>query len=170
METNKTVKQTLYNINQEYLLKIQELEDKDFVLEPEDEEFLTINKSQLEQKSVSYLEVIRTKTDYISRIDDEIARLQALKKKTERTVTRLEEGLLTAVKTFGPFEVGFTSFGTRKSTQVVVDPLKVNLLPKEFKTVKVTEAPDKAKIKKALQEGQVIDGCELQENLNLKIN
>jgi hypothetical protein len=161
---------TLYEINHDYLSKIQALEEKDFVLDPEDEEFLTINKSQLEQKAISYLEVIQSKELYNSRIDDEIKRLQALKKKTTKTIDRLNDTLLTAVKTFGVFTVGFTKFGTRKSTSVIVDELKINQLDAEYKTVKVTESANRDAIKKALQAGKEIDGCEIQENLNLKIN
>lgn len=161
---------TLFQINAEYISKIQELEEKDFVLEPEDEKFLTINKGELEQKSVSYLEVIQSKNSFIQRIEAEEKRLAALKKSTKRTVERLEDCLLTAVKTFGNFEIGLTKFGTRKSESVIVDPLKVNALPSEYKNVTVTEAANKAEIKKALKAGKEIDGCEIQQNLNLKIN
>ena len=41
---------------------------------------------------------------------------------------------------------------------------------KEYKKVKVTEQADKAAIKKALQNGEVIEGCEIIESSNLKIN
>ena len=44
-----------------------------------------------------------------------------------------------------------------------------NELPKEFKTIKVTETPDKTAIKKAIEQGQEVAGCELVENLNLQI-
>lgn len=161
---------TLYEINHDYLSKIQQLEEKDFVLDPEDEEFLTINKSQLEQKSISYLEVIQSKEIFNTRIDDEIKRLQVLKKRNDKTIDRLKDTLLTAVKTFGVFTVGFTKFGTRKSTAVVIDELKVNKLAKKYKTITVTEKPNRDAIKKDLQAGKEIDGCEIQENLNLKIN
>lgn len=161
---------TLFEINHDYIAKIQELEDKDFALEPEDEQFLAINKSQLEHKSISYLEVIQSKELFNSRIDNEIKRLQALKKQGDRTIERLKDSLLTAVKTFGAFEVGLTKFGTRKSESVIVDELKVNKLKKGYKTITVIEKPNREAIKKALKAGKVIDGCEIQENLNLKIN
>lgn len=169
-ETKEPKKQSLYNINHEYLQRIQLLEEKEFVLDPEDEEFLAINKGQLEQKSISYLEVIQSKEAFTTRIDDEIKRLQALKKRNERTIEALKENLLTAVKTFGAYEVGFTKFGTRKSKSVIIDATKVNQLPAEYKVVSVTESANKAEIKKALKKGKTIDGCSIQENLNLKIN
>lgn len=170
MDQQKTQSNTLYVINSEYIAKIQELEEKGFVLEPEDEEFLKINKAQLEHKAISYLEVIRAKESYSSRIDEEIKRLTALKKSTGKTIDRLKESLLTAVKTFGEFEIGLTKFGTRKSTSVFVDPLKVNSLPKKFKNITVSEAPKKDDIKKYLLSGKTLEGCEILNNQSLKIN
>jgi hypothetical protein len=58
------MKTTLYNIEQEYLNLISEIESLDGELTPEIEEQLTINKEQLESKSVAYLQVIATKEDY----------------------------------------------------------------------------------------------------------
>ena len=103
-----------------------------------------------------------------TRVDDEIKRLQAIKKSNNNLITKLKDRLLDAVKLYGAFEVGLTSFGTRKSTTTVVED--VNSLPKEFKTVKVTEQANKAEIKKALVNGESIEGCEIVEHLNLKIN
>ena len=57
------MKTTLYNIEQEYLTLISEIEALDGELTPEIEEQLTINKEQLESKSVAYLQVIATKDD-----------------------------------------------------------------------------------------------------------
>ena len=77
--------------------------------------------------------------------------------------------MLNAVNIFGEFETGLVKFGIRKSTTVEVNGI-VNDLPKEFKTVKVTEQPNKAEIKKALSRGEEIEGCALINNYNLKIN
>jgi hypothetical protein len=38
-----------------------------------------------------------------------------------------------------------------------------------FKTIKVTEQPDKVKIKETLKQGEDIIGCEIVTNLNLQI-
>jgi len=169
-EQNKPQSKSLYVINQDYINKIYELEEKDFLLEPEDEEFLAINKQELEQKAVSYLEVMRREESFVEVIDNEIKRLQALKKSKTRMLDRLEESLLNAVKVFGGFTIGLTKFGNRKSETVVVLKDMVNQLPKEYKTIKLTEEPDKKAIKEALKSGVELDGCEIQQNLNLKIN
>jgi len=162
------MKTTLYTIENEYLQLINQIEQADGELTPEMEEALIINESQLQSKSIAYLEIIGGTESYITRIDDEIKRLQALKKRNSNLVDRLKNRLLDAVKTFGTFEVGLTKFGTRKSTSV--DVLDVNSLPSGYKTVKVTESADKVAIGKALKDGLTIDGCRLVENVNLKIN
>jgi len=93
-----------------------------------------------------------------------------MKKTKSNLVDRLKNNLLDAVKIYGAFESGFSRFGIRKSKQLnILDAKKV---PAMFKTSKIVESIDKAAIKKALSvvEGTEIDGVELVECQNLKIN
>lgn len=159
---------TLYSITEEQRYLLSEIEQMEGEITPEMEENLIITAHQLEAKSGAYLEVIKNREAFIGTIDEEIKRLQQLKKTSGNLVRRLKDNLLHAVKTFGDYEVGLSKFGTRKSTSVEVED--VNSLPKEYKVIKVTEQADKIAIKKALQSGVEIKGCYLSENLNLKIN
>ena len=163
------MKQSLYNIIEEQRYTLAEIEDMAGELTPELEERLIINAHQLESKSIAYLEVIKDREAYVNSAKEEIKRLQSIVKVNENLVDRLKSSLLIAVKTFGNFEVGFTKFGTRKSTSVEVQDDMVNSLPKEYKTVKVTETANKTAIKKALEEGIEINGCKLMYNENLSI-
>ncbi len=144
---------SLYKIESEYLELFGRIEMAEGELTPELESALEINKNELEVKSIAYVEVIKQRESFNTRIDDEIKRLQALKKQNDNLILRLKNNLLNAVNLFGNFEAGFLKFSTRKSKKVEVncDP---NDLPKEFKTVKVTETPDKNAIKKAIEQGQ----------------
>jgi len=159
---------TLYQINNDYYDLISQIELAEGELTPELESALEINKNELEIKSIAYVEVIKQRESFNTRIDDEIKRLQGLKKQNDNLILRLKNNLLNAVNLFGNFEAGFLKFSTRKSKQVEVncDP---NDLPKEFKTVKVTETPDKNAIKKAIEQGQEVIGCRIIENINLTI-
>lgn len=175
MQNNTTTKnlnqnnmKTLYNINNDYLELIRQVEEAEGVLTPELEQALTINKSELEVKSIAYVEIIKQRESFNLRIDDEIKRLQALKKQNDTLVSKLKSNLLQAVSIFGNYEAGFLKFSTRKSKQVVID-YDVNDLPKQYKTVKVTETADKVAIKKAIESGEVVYGCRLVENINLTI-
>lgn len=159
---------SLYKIENEYLELINQVEELEGVLTPEIEEALAINKSELQVKSIAYTEVIRQRESLNTRIDEEIKRLQALKKSNDTLVSKLKNNILNAVKLHGNYEAGFLKFSTRKSTSVEVD-CDPNDLPKEYKTIKVTEAPNKAEIKKALEQGIDIKGCSLKINENLQI-
>lgn len=162
------MEKSLYKIESEYLDLINQIELAEGELTPELESALEINKSELEVKSIAYVEYIKAKESFNERITEEIKRLQAMKKSNENLIDRLKSNLLNAVNLYGTFKSGFLTFSTRKSKQVIVN-CDTNELPKEFKTIKVTETPDKTAIKKAIEQGQEVQGCELVENLNLQI-
>jgi len=160
---------SLYNINENMLSLLSQIEANDGELTEEINTQLEITNDELQTKSESYLAVIKGREALNLQIDDEIKRLQAMKKANNNLVSKLKNSLLNAVNIFGEFEVGLLKFGLRKSTTVEVTGI-VNDLPKEYKTVKVTEQPNKAEIKKALSRGEEIEGCALINNYNLKIN
>ena len=160
--------ETLYNITEDYIELLNKIEIAEGEISEEVNQQLEINEQQLQTKSIAYLSVIKTKEALTMQIDEEIKRLQALKKHNSNITNNLKDRLLNAVNLFGAFEVGFTKFSTRNSKAVIVED--VNILPKEFKVVKVTEQADKKAIKQALETGVIIEGCTIQENKNLKIN
>jgi hypothetical protein len=159
---------SMYKINTEYMELFGRIEMAEGVLTPELEEELIIKKSELEVKSIAYVEVIKQRESFNDRIDSEIKRLQAMKKYNDTLVSRLKSNLLQAVNLFGDYEAGFLKIGTRKSKQVVVD-YDINDLPKQYKSIKVTETADKVAIKKAIESGEEVYGCRLVENINLQI-
>jgi len=161
-------KQTLYKIEESYLELIRQVQEAEGEITEEISEQLTINKTQLQSKSIAYLSVIKEREAFITQIDEEIKRLTAIKRQNNYLITSLKNKLLRAVKLFGSFEVGFTKFGIRKSESVIIED--VNELPNEFKVKKLSIQADKMAIKKALKNGQEIKGCSIQENQNLKIN
>jgi hypothetical protein len=163
------MKNTLFTIETKYLELMNQIQEMDGEITPEMEEQLQINETQLQSKSIAYLEVIKKLEGRKITIKDQIKYLQALEKREQKIIDNLKERLLEAVKMFGDFEVGLQKFGTRKSTKVTVD-IETNKLPTEFKTVKVTESPNKTAIKDAIKRGEDVTGCELTEVLNLKIN
>ena len=160
--------ETLYNITENYIDLLNKIELAEGEITEEVSQELEINEQQLQSKSIAYLSVIKNKEALTMQIDEEIKRLQALKKHHNNITKNLKDRLLNAVNLFGPFEVGFTKFSTRKSESVIVDD--VNSLPKDFKVIKVTEQADKKAIKESLKAGNKIEGCSIQENKNLKIN
>tara|TARA_R110000765_G_scaffold354218_1_gene444305 strand:+ start:21 stop:509 length:489 start_codon:yes stop_codon:yes gene_type:complete len=161
------MKTTLYDIKKEYLELIQEVEEMEGELTPETEYRLKINSNELQNKAIAYHSYILSKDSFNMQIDSEIKRLQALKKKNNNVIENLKSRLIGAIQTFGEFTVGTNTFGLRKSERVEIED--VNLLPKEYKTIKVTEQADKISIKKALKEGKQIENAYIVEQFNLKI-
>ena len=162
------MKKSLYEITHDYSQLMNEIEMNEGEITPELNEALNITEKELQTKSIAYLSVIKQSEAFVTQLDEEIKRLQALKKRNNTLIDNLKERLLNAVNLFGAFEVGFTKFGTRKSESVYVED--VNSLPSEYKTIKVVESADKKAIKEALKSGKEIKGCSISSNLNLKIN
>ena len=162
------MKNTLYDIKENYLALINEVEEMEGELTPEMENKLKINQNELQNKAISYHSFILSKDSFNLQIDTEIKRLQALKKGNNKIIDRLKTSLISAVEMFGGFTVGTNNFTLRKSEQVICED--VNLLPKEYKTIKVVETPDKKAIKDALKLGINIKNTYIREINNLKIN
>lgn len=161
------MKNTLYSIKNEYLEIVNEIEELEGELTPELEYKLKINKSDLNNKAIAYHSVILNKEAFNTTVDNEIKRLQGLKKQNNNVIDKLKNSLVSAIELYGDFTIGTNTFSLRKSERVEVED--VNLLPKEFKTVKVTEQADKVEIKKALKLGQEIKNCYIRKVYNLKI-
>ena len=161
------MKNTLYDIKQEYLELINQVEEMEGEITPEIEQQLQINQNELQNKAIAYHSVILSKDAFNMQIDNEIKRLQALKKRNNSLIDNLKERLVGAIQTFGEFTVGTNTFGLRKSERVEVG--EVNLLPKKYKTSKLTEQANKIAIKKDLKLGKQIDNCYIVEQFNLKI-
>jgi hypothetical protein len=158
---------TLYQIENDYQSLMNEIEEAEGELTQEQNEALIINESQLKQKTVSYLEVIRSKEAFNLNIDNEIKRLQAIKKRNNTLIDRLNSSLLDAVKLFGDITCGTLTFTTRKSESIIID--NEELISNDYKNQKITITVDKVAIKKAIKEGKEVTGASLSENLNLKI-
>ena len=161
------MKQTLYQIEQDYLELINEIEEADGELSQEVQDALVINEGQLKQKSIGYLEVIKMKEAFNSNVDDEIKRLQAIKKRNTTLVNRLNSTLLDAVNLYGDFEVGTLTFTTRKSESVLIEDQEQ--ISEYYKVNKVVTSVDKLAIKRDIKEGKNVKGASLLENKNLRI-
>ena len=160
-------KTTLYNIKNDYLTLMTEIEENEGILTEEQNELLIINEAELQQKSIAYLEVIKSKEAFNGLIDEEIKRLTAIKKRNNSLVDILNSRLLEAVKVFGEFTIGTLTFGSRKSESVLIE--NEELIDYQYKNQKMTITVDKNAIKKAIKEGKTVLGASISENLNLKI-
>jgi hypothetical protein len=153
---------TLLNIRQEYTKLLSEVEQNDGELTPEIEQALAINAEELSAKSLAYVEFIGNLNTQNNRIDDEIRRLQLLKRKNTALLEFLQKGLVQAVQEFGNIRTGTHSIGVRNSEECVIEDAEK--IPDRFKTVKMDIQVDKLAIKRAIKSGENVPGAHIQEN------
>lgn len=108
----------------------------------------------------------------IDALDAEIKRLQNRKKSLQRDDERLADRILYGLKAIeswgGKLKTAMFTFGTRKSTKLIVEDEAVSRLPEEF--LKRTVAVDKDGLKKHIKEtGEVFFGVHLEENESLSV-
>ena len=159
----------IYQIQNEYLLLINQIIENGGEVTPQQELNLQITRDQLQDKGTNYAFVIKKLDAECDIIDAEIKRLSELKKVRQNACERLKSNISHAMHTFevDKIESPLIKLSFRKSQSVNV--ADVNSLPSEYKTIKVTESADKMKIKQALLNGEVIEGCEIINSQNLQI-
>ena len=159
----------LFNIQNEYLLLINQIIENGGEITPQQELNLQITREQLQDKGTNYAFVIKKLDAECDIIDAEIKRLSELKKVRQNACERLKSNISHAMQIFevDKIESPLIKLSFRKSQSVNV--ADVNSLPSEYKTIKVTETADKMKIKQALLNGEVIEGCEIINSQNLQI-
>lgn len=108
----------------------------------------------------------------IEALDAEIKRLQGRKKALQNEDARLSERILYGLKAIeswgGKLKTAMFTFGTRKSTKLIVEDGAEMLLPPEFLKTEITV--DKAALKKHITEnGEIFSGVYLEENESLSV-
>ena len=159
----------IYQIQNEYLLLINQIIENGGEVTPQQELNLQITRDQLQDKGTNYAFVIKKLDAECDIIDAEIKRLSELKKVRQNACERLKNNISHAMQIFevDKIESPLIKLSFRKSQSVNI--ADVNSLPNEYKTIKVTEQADKVKIKQALLNGEVIEGCEIVNSNNLQI-
>ena len=168
MET-QLQKKSLYQIREDHLRLLFEIEENDGLLEPEQEQALILTEEEFQDKAVSYGFVVKTFDDTSETIDREIKRLQDLKKKSERRSELFKTRLSEAMIQFNVTEIisPFLKLSFRKSEAVeITDEASI---PAEYIESKVVETISKTKIKEAIKAGIAVEGASLIKKQNIQI-
>lgn len=162
------MKLSLYNIQQEYISLAEQIIDNDGLLSEEMEAALQINKDQLENKSQCYGFIVRQLEGECDMIDNEIKRLEAMKKSRGKTVDRLKESVSKAMQLYeiDKIETPTLKISFRKSESIEVE--EESLIDEKFMTVKTTKTPNKTAIKEAIKNGEIVFGVTLKQNQNIQ--
>jgi hypothetical protein len=159
---------SLYHISTEAKELVSALEENEGELNPAIESVLRINQNELQEKAINYAYAIKTVSNDVDAISEEIKRLQALKKAKDNTIQRLKDTVVNALQIYGieKVETPTLKLSIRRSEAVEVDDNFDNDI---YVFVKVTYTPDKTKLKEAIKRGESIQGVTLKENYNLQI-
>ncbi len=153
---------TLLNIRKEYTDLLSRIEEGEGELTPEVEQALSISQQELAEKSLAYIEFIGNLQAQNDRIEDEVKRLQHLKRQNTQLLNFLQKGLVHAVQEFGTIRVGTHTIGLRQTEECVIEDAE--RVPDKFKTVKMDIQVDKLAVKRALKDGENVPGVHLQQN------
>ena len=160
---------SLYTISGDLLALLNEIEANEGEITPEIEQALAITEEQFTAKATDYGHAILNLKAMATAAKAEKERLYRLQKFYENAAERLSTALCNAMEALDHSNVETPSvrlFLRRTFTTEVED---VTLLPKEYKTVKVEEQPDKKAIKEAIKSGKEVPGAKLVENISLQI-
>jgi hypothetical protein len=159
---------SMYEISREAMDIVSALEENEGELNPDIESALRINQNELQDKAINYSYAIKTVSNDVDAISEEIKRLQALKKAKENVVQKLKDTVVNAMQIYGieKVETPTLKLSIRRSEAVEVDENFDNDI---YMVKKVTYTPDKTRLKDAIKRGESIQGVTLKENYNLQI-
>jgi hypothetical protein len=159
---------SMYEISREAMDIVSALEENEGELNPDIESALRINQNELQDKAINYSYAIKTVSNDVDAISEEIKRLQALKKAKENVVQKLKDTVVNAMQIYciEKVETPTLKLSIRRSEAVEVDDSFDDDI---YMIKKVTYTPDKTRLKDAIKRGESIQGVTLKENYNLQI-
>ena len=166
----------LYQIEQDLLELYAQVEENGGEITPEIEEKLKITQENFTNKLENYTKFVKVLEGDIALMDSEIERINKLKQTRQNLVNRLELSMLNALKLFGNkdpkkdiwrFDLITFKLSTRQSQSVEI--LDEEDIADRFKVTKTTESISKTLIKKAIEDGQTVNGAIIKINHSLSI-
>ena len=158
---------SIYVISEEARNLASSLEEGEFTAEME--LALVINQNEIQEKAINYAYVLKTFEGDVSLISEEIKRLTAIKKAKESAIDRMKDAVLSAMQIYSIEKVSSPTMNLSiRRTESIEVPL-LELLDVRFVNEKIVKSADKIKIKKAIKDGEMIEGAFIQENYNLQI-
>lgn len=156
---------TLYELTN-IARQIADIADGDEELMKDSLEAIDFNE-QYEKKSDGYAMVIKGLEATIKARKEEIQRLQQMNQSDENKKTRLKDSLSESMKLTGHTKFKTPLFNFRfQNNPISLKITDESLLDSQW--FKVNIEPDKALIKGALKNGEVIDGAELVQTESLR--
>lgn len=130
------MKKSIYDITEDYMEVLHEIEDNDGAINEELEERLRIAEDELEDKLRAYRHIIKTNDTFVKMNKDEVVRLRERNKSFDNTKDRLVSHIIPALHMFGNqtasgnFSLKFADFSvsTRVNKSISLNSDKVQSL------------------------------------------
>ena len=159
---------TLYELTDDYLEIASMIDDPD--VDPQTiADTLESIGGEIEDKAENYAKVIANATAEADGLAKEIERLTRRKKAIETNARRVKDTLQNAMVITGKtkFKTPLFSFGIQKNP-ASLEIAEGTAIPERY-LIPQEPKVDKAAIKAALKDGEVIDGCTLVQGESLRI-
>lgn len=157
----------LYKINERMRAWARKIAEQDGEVLPEDMDEIEQIEADFTEKAEGYAVIINEQQEPINKLSAEIERLTKRREQYKKTQEWLKKCLASAMFQNGKEKVKtekyLISFRKSKSVQFEDE----NLVPDEF--CKIERTPMKMEIKKAIEAGQAVSGCYIEENRSLQI-
>lgn len=164
---------SLYQISGDMLALFDQIETAEGDLSPEVEASLAITQDELTGKACGYGYILLEKKAFVGNIDNEIKRLEALKKPVVNAIKNMENRLTGAMDMFEIKKIEGESIrlSIRESKRLICtnEDMDISALPTVFQKTKTTVSVDTAEIKRSIAGGEEVDGYEIQTFSNLQI-
>lgn len=160
---------TLYELATD-LQKLQEIEFEEVQDQEQAEEIKEIIKGEIKKKSSSMISLIRNIDTDIIALDNEIKRLQSIKKSKENKADNIKKYIKICLEETGMkgIETPLGSIKIRNNApKVIIDDL--DKVDGKFVIIETTLKVDKKAIKESIYNGEIIEGCHLERGTSLTI-
>jgi hypothetical protein len=160
---------SLFHIQQDHLNLINLIEENGGEVNEEIMNQLALTEENFKDKAVSYSNIVKVLDYDVKSIDEEIKRLQDLKKKKSKAAETFETKLSEAMQQFGydKIETPTRKLSFRKSEAIEVE--NVDIIPARYFNEKTTYTLDKDRVKSVIKYGETIPGVHLVTKMNLQI-
>ena len=138
-------------------------------LTEEVEELLIITQDELKSKSSDYAYMIRSLEYDNTIVDQEIKRLNQIKKTRQNVIQRLKMTLSAALIRFEVDEIKTPTIKINFRRSQTLDIFNTEEIDKKYRTEVITLDVDRKQIKEDLKDGKKVEGARLLTHQNLQI-
>ena len=145
-------------------------DDQRAQIEKAAEEHLSMLAEQEAEKIDAYAHVIREQVARVEFLKAEKKRIDDRIRVANNGLDRMKSFMLSVLNSSGIKNAkgNSSTLYIRKSESVLVETASEKL-PEEFKTIKTTITANRAAIKKAIKDGESVEGCRISENQSLVV-